>query len=192
MLLRHAIGHVLRRIRLDRRLTLRDLARRSQVSVPYLSEIERGRKEASSEILATVCRVLDLSVGELLTAVSLELGGAEESPATASGIGAVELAPAAPSTATDSAATTFEAASWAATDPAAIPRAAATWTATDPATTTTVSTAAAITAGTHVRLVRVISLEPRLQSRVDLAGDTEIASQEHRHSSSPEPMLLAA
>jgi transcriptional regulator with XRE-family HTH domain len=162
MLLRHAIGHVLRRIRLDRRLTLRDLARRSQVSVPYLSEIERGRKEASSEILATVCRVLDLSVGELLTAVSLELGGAEESPATASGIGAVELAPAAPSTATDS------------------------------ATTTEVSTAAAITAGPHVRLARVISLEPRLQLRVDLAGDPEIASQEHLLSSSREPMLLAA
>ena len=77
MLLRHAIGHVLRRIRLDRRLTLRDLAARSQVSVPYLSEIERGRKEVSSEILATVCRVLDLSVGDLLTAVSVELGGAE-------------------------------------------------------------------------------------------------------------------
>jgi transcriptional regulator with XRE-family HTH domain len=83
MLLRHAIGHVLRRIRLKRQLTLRDLARRSQVSVPYLSEIERGRKEASSEVLATVCRVLDLSVGELLTAVSLELGGAEAAPAIA-------------------------------------------------------------------------------------------------------------
>jgi transcriptional regulator with XRE-family HTH domain len=76
MLLRHAIGHVLRRIRLERRLTLRDLARDSRVSVPYLSEIERGRKEVSSEILATVCRVLDLSLADLLDAVSRELGAA--------------------------------------------------------------------------------------------------------------------
>ncbi len=80
MLLRHAIGHVLRRIRLERRLTLRDLARDSRVSVPYLSEIERGRKEVSSEILATVCRVLDLSLAELLDAVSRELG--EAAPTT--------------------------------------------------------------------------------------------------------------
>jgi transcriptional regulator with XRE-family HTH domain len=81
MLLRHAIGHVLRRIRLERRLTLRDLARDSRVSVPYLSEIERGRKEVSSEILATVCRVLDLSLADLLVAVSRELGTAASSTA---------------------------------------------------------------------------------------------------------------
>ncbi|WP_382309160.1 helix-turn-helix domain-containing protein [Herbiconiux sp. UC225_62] len=89
MLLRHAIGHVLRRIRLERRLTLRDLARESRVSVPYLSEIERGRKEVSSEILATVCRVLDLSLADLLGAVSRELGGAAtaEADATMAGIG---------------------------------------------------------------------------------------------------------
>ncbi|GLK16424.1 helix-turn-helix domain-containing protein [Herbiconiux flava] len=67
MLLRHAIGHVLRRLRLERGLTLRRLAERSRISLPYLSEIERGRKEASSEILATLCRVLDVSAGELLT-----------------------------------------------------------------------------------------------------------------------------
>ncbi|MCS5735292.1 helix-turn-helix domain-containing protein [Herbiconiux daphne] len=86
MLLRHAIGHVLRRIRLDRRLTLRDLAARSQVSVPYLSEIERGRKEVSSEILATVCRVLDLSLAELLDAVSGEL---DTTPTVARGVAPV-------------------------------------------------------------------------------------------------------
>jgi transcriptional regulator with XRE-family HTH domain len=66
MLLRHAIGAALRRIRLERGLTLREVSRASSVSMPYLSEIERGRKEASSEILATVCRVLDLTVFELL------------------------------------------------------------------------------------------------------------------------------
>jgi transcriptional regulator with XRE-family HTH domain len=83
MLLRHAIGHVLRRIRLERRLTLRDLGRDSRVSVPYLSEIERGRKEVSSEILATVCRVLDLSLADLLVAVSRELGAAAAAASTA-------------------------------------------------------------------------------------------------------------
>jgi transcriptional regulator with XRE-family HTH domain len=73
MLLRHAIGHVLRRLRLEQGKTLRQLAQASRVSLPYLSEIERGRKEASSEILATVCRMLDISLGELLDDVSREL-----------------------------------------------------------------------------------------------------------------------
>ncbi|MFB2598820.1 helix-turn-helix domain-containing protein [Herbiconiux sp. P17] len=91
MLLRHAIGHVLRRIRLERRLTLRDLARDSRVSVPYLSEIERGRKEVSSEILATVCRVLDLSLADLLVAVSGELGAAAST--ADAGFGALGRAP---------------------------------------------------------------------------------------------------
>ena len=77
MLLRHAIGHVLRRLRLEQGKTLRQLAQASRVSLPYLSEIERGRKEASSEILATVCRVLDISVGDLLDDVSRELAVGE-------------------------------------------------------------------------------------------------------------------
>jgi transcriptional regulator with XRE-family HTH domain len=77
MLLRHAIGHVLRRRRLERGLTLRELAHVSRVSVPYLSEIERGRKEVSSEILATVCHVLDVPLGGLLGEVSRELSRAD-------------------------------------------------------------------------------------------------------------------
>src|SRR3954454_402175 len=77
MLLRHAIGSVLRRIRTERGTTLRELSEDSRVSVPYLSEIERGRKEASSEILAALCRVLGVSEGELLTRVAAEFGGAQ-------------------------------------------------------------------------------------------------------------------
>lgn len=77
MLLRHAIGSVLRRIRTERGTTLRQLSESSRVSVPYLSEIERGRKEASSEILAALCRVFDLSEGELLTQVAAEFGGGQ-------------------------------------------------------------------------------------------------------------------
>ncbi|WP_431279336.1 helix-turn-helix domain-containing protein [Leifsonia poae] len=72
MLLRHAIGAVLRRMRLERGKTLRELSESSRISLPYLSEVERGRKEASSEILATLCRVLDVSERELLARVSAE------------------------------------------------------------------------------------------------------------------------
>ncbi len=66
MLLRHAIGAALRRIRLDEGLTLREVALAASISMPYLSEIERGRKEPSSEILAGVCRALGLSLVDLL------------------------------------------------------------------------------------------------------------------------------
>ncbi|MFP3381306.1 helix-turn-helix transcriptional regulator, partial [Bacillus sp. SIMBA_069] len=56
---------------------LRELSAHSRVSVPYLSEIERGRKEASSEILAALCRVLGVSEGELMTRVAAEFGSAQ-------------------------------------------------------------------------------------------------------------------
>lgn len=66
MLLRYAIGAALRRIRHDRNLTLRDVADAARVSMPYLSEIERGRKEPSSEILQGICRALGLTLVDLL------------------------------------------------------------------------------------------------------------------------------
>lgn len=72
MLLRHAIGSALRRLRLQRGLTLKQLSDRSRVSLPYLSEVERGRKEASSEILATICIVLGLSLPDLLRETDVE------------------------------------------------------------------------------------------------------------------------
>jgi transcriptional regulator with XRE-family HTH domain len=72
MLLRHAIGFVLRRLRLERGKTLRELAEEARISLPYLSEIERGRKEASSEILGVLCRVLDITERQLLTEVADE------------------------------------------------------------------------------------------------------------------------
>ncbi|WP_426622928.1 helix-turn-helix domain-containing protein [Leifsonia sp. McL0607] len=77
MLMRHAIGSVLRRLRTERGATLRELSESSRVSVPYLSEIERGRKEASSEILAALCRVLDVTERELLSQVVAEFADAE-------------------------------------------------------------------------------------------------------------------
>lgn len=72
MLLRHAIGSALRRIRLENGLTLRDVAVSASISVPYLSEIERGRKEPSSEVLAVVARVLGLSLVDLLDLTRVE------------------------------------------------------------------------------------------------------------------------
>jgi transcriptional regulator with XRE-family HTH domain len=66
MLLRYAIGSALRRIRLDRELTLRTVADTARISMPYLSEIERGRKEPSSEILEVICRALGLTLVDLL------------------------------------------------------------------------------------------------------------------------------
>jgi transcriptional regulator with XRE-family HTH domain len=72
-LLRSIVGDVLRRIRLEQRRTLADVARAAQVSMPYLSELERGRKEASSEVLAAICAALRIDLSDLLTEVGREL-----------------------------------------------------------------------------------------------------------------------
>jgi transcriptional regulator with XRE-family HTH domain len=72
-LLRWMIGRVLRAARLRQGRTLRDVAAAAGVSLPYLSEVERGRKEASSEILASICRALGLSLADLLAEVHAEL-----------------------------------------------------------------------------------------------------------------------
>lgn len=73
MLLRGLIGMVLRRIRLGQKRTLRDVAEAARVSVPYLSEVERGRKEPSSELLAAICSALELELTDLLSEVRYEI-----------------------------------------------------------------------------------------------------------------------
>ena len=78
MLLRRAIGSVLRRLRSARGLTLRQVAAAAGVSLAYLSEIERGRKEPSSEVLAAVCRALGIPLVDLLRLAALELAAAEQ------------------------------------------------------------------------------------------------------------------
>lgn len=65
-LLRAALGAALRAFRADKGITLRELAEASSVSPGYLSELERGRKEVSSELLAAVCYALDTSVADVL------------------------------------------------------------------------------------------------------------------------------
>jgi transcriptional regulator with XRE-family HTH domain len=66
VLMREAIGGSLRRARTDGRRTLREVSRRARVSLGYLSEVERGRKEASSELLAAICEALDVSLPDIL------------------------------------------------------------------------------------------------------------------------------
>lgn len=70
LLLREAIGGTIRRARTERRRTLRDVSRDARVSLGYLSEIERGRKEPSSELLAAICEALALPLPDLLDDVA--------------------------------------------------------------------------------------------------------------------------
>ncbi|MEV0085908.1 helix-turn-helix transcriptional regulator [Saccharopolyspora sp. NPDC050642] len=73
VLLREAVGERLRRARTAQSRTLRDVSRAARVSLGYLSEVERGRKEASSELLASICDALDLPLPELLVTVAGDL-----------------------------------------------------------------------------------------------------------------------
>jgi transcriptional regulator with XRE-family HTH domain len=72
-LLRTILGDVLRRTRLEQGRTLADVARVARVSMQYLSELERGRKEASSEVLAAICDALRIDLPELLAEVGRAL-----------------------------------------------------------------------------------------------------------------------
>src|SRR3954469_10588668 len=74
-LLRTQLGDTLRGHRLRQRRTLRDVSGRARVSLGYLSEVERGQKEASSELLASICDALDLELADLLAEVSNSLRG---------------------------------------------------------------------------------------------------------------------
>jgi transcriptional regulator with XRE-family HTH domain len=72
-LLRTMLGDVLRRTRQEQGRTLADVARAARVSMPYLSEVERGRKEASSEVLAAICESLGIDLSDLLAGVWRDL-----------------------------------------------------------------------------------------------------------------------
>lgn len=65
-LLRDLVGGILRRARTTQRRTLSDVAVEARVSTAYLSEVERGRKEASSEVLAAVCAALGMRLADLV------------------------------------------------------------------------------------------------------------------------------
>lgn len=86
-LLRRALGDTLRGQRLRQRRTLREVSKSARVSLGYLSEIERGQKEASSELLAAICDALQTPLSEVLRQVSDTLHEAE-APATTAAPGA--------------------------------------------------------------------------------------------------------
>jgi transcriptional regulator with XRE-family HTH domain len=77
VLLRESVGQALRRARTEQSRTLRDVARDARVSLGYLSEVERGHKEASSELLNSICEALGLTLGSLMREVTYEISAAE-------------------------------------------------------------------------------------------------------------------
>ena len=70
VLFREALGDVLRQERVRLGLTLRELSGRARISLGYISEVERGQKEASSELLASLCDALEVSLASVLREVS--------------------------------------------------------------------------------------------------------------------------
>lgn len=79
---RDVLGTELRRLRHDRQETLGEIARRAGVSLQYLSEIERGRKEPSSEMIAAVAGALDVTLVDLTLAVATAVDGPRSTSAT--------------------------------------------------------------------------------------------------------------
>jgi len=70
VLFRRQLGDVLRGERMRRGMTLRELSSDARISLGYISEIERGQKEASSELLASLCDALDVPLSAVLREVS--------------------------------------------------------------------------------------------------------------------------
>jgi transcriptional regulator with XRE-family HTH domain len=89
VLLRRLLGDVLRERRREQGRTLREVSARARVSLGYLSEVERGQKEASSELLGSICEALDLPLSSVLRDVSDHLALVEQ-------VDSVDSAPAAP------------------------------------------------------------------------------------------------
>lgn len=73
VLLREVIGDVLRRTRTSQGRTLREVSNSARVSLGYLSEVERGRKEASSELLSAICTALDVPLSRVLVDAGAEM-----------------------------------------------------------------------------------------------------------------------
>ena len=88
VLLRHLLGDALRRLRQRQGRTLREVSAAARVSLGYLSEVERGQKEASSELLASICRALGVPLSNVLRDVADQLSLAElqSEPVLAGGV----------------------------------------------------------------------------------------------------------
>jgi transcriptional regulator with XRE-family HTH domain len=70
VIFRRLLGEVLRGRRMQQGLTLREVSKTARVSLGYISEIERGQKEASSELLSSLCTALDVPLSDVLREVS--------------------------------------------------------------------------------------------------------------------------
>lgn len=79
ILVREVIGETLREVRFSQGRTLRDVSMQARVSLGYLSEVERGQKEASSELLASIATALNVPLSQLLSQVSAKIAQAEAS-----------------------------------------------------------------------------------------------------------------
>ncbi|GAA0261615.1 helix-turn-helix domain-containing protein [Cryptosporangium japonicum] len=91
VLLRRILGDTLRSQRLAQRRTLREVSSAAKVSLGYLSEVERGQKEASSELLSSICEALGVPLSEVLRDVSDTLEVAEAAPAASASAGTAVL-----------------------------------------------------------------------------------------------------
>jgi len=90
-LLREVIGDVLRRARTDQGRTLREVSDTARVSLGYLSEVERGRKEASSELLSAICGALDVPLSRVLSDAGIQMSREELAAATREPVSATNI-----------------------------------------------------------------------------------------------------
>src|SRR5262245_52092558 len=86
ILVRRLLGDVLRELRLEQGRTLRDVSATARVSLGYISEIERGQKEASSECLAAICQALGVPLSVIMAKVSGEIAREEQAVAALSSL----------------------------------------------------------------------------------------------------------
>jgi transcriptional regulator with XRE-family HTH domain len=84
-LLREVIGDVLRRARTTQNRTLREVSDAARVSLGYLSEVERGRKEASSELLNAICDALEVPLSQVLVDAGEEMARQEHTQVATAG-----------------------------------------------------------------------------------------------------------
>lgn len=90
-LLREVIGDVLRRARIDQGRTLREVSDAARVSLGYLSEVERGRKEASSELLGAICGALDVPLSRVLSDAGDDMAAQERRAFARAQVGAANI-----------------------------------------------------------------------------------------------------
>ncbi len=90
-LLRESVGEVLRQTRTAQGRTLREVSDSARVSLGYLSEVERGRKEASSELLSAICAALEIPLSSVLFDAGTRLARAERAEQAARNLGVTRI-----------------------------------------------------------------------------------------------------